>query len=425
MRPAVVLLTNNTLAARGGSESYLRDVALALLRRGHRPVAFSLVLGRVADELRRATVPVIDDLTGLAMPPDVIHGHHHVETLIAALTFPQTPIVHFCHGWLPWEELPLKHPSIRRYVAVDEVCVDRLVREEGIPAERVDLLLNFVDLERFRPRPPLPPRPARALALSNQATDAGYVQTIRAVGDSVAMCVDIVGCAQGNPTDTPASVLAGYDLVFAKGRSALEALAVGCAVILADVVGCGPLVTPDNFERLRARNFGIRELSHAHDPAWYAAQIAAYDAGAAADVSVRVRAEAGMEPAIDRLISIYGAALASSAVGDPSVAAANHLRRVARELKRAPELSTRVEALTRESEASTAARDRHIQNLERRLRDAEQALAAARDDRRHVQIALDAVQALPSSRLRDALARVPMVGQALRIGVRSVARFFD
>ena len=261
-------------------------------------------------------------------------------------------------------------------MAVDEVCVDRLVREEGIPAERVDLLLNFVDLERFRPRPPLPPRPARALALSNQATDAGYVQTIRAVGDSVAMCVDIVGHAQGNPTDTPASVLAGYDLVFAKGRSALEALAVGCAVILADVVGCGPLVTPDNFERLlRARNFGIRGCltrtirrgTQRRSPPTTREQ--------RLTCPFRVRAEAGMEPAIDRLISIYGAALASSAVtANPSVAAANHLRRVARELKRAPELSTRVEALTRESEASTAARDRHIQNLERRLRDAEQAL---------------------------------------------------
>jgi glycosyltransferase involved in cell wall biosynthesis len=432
MRQAVILLTNNALGGRGGSENYLRDVALALLRRGHRPIAFSLVLGRVADELRRATVPVIDDLARLATPPDVIHGHHHVETLIAALAFPQVPIVHFCHGWMPWEELPLKHPSVRRYVAVDEVCVDRLVREEGIPAERVDLMLNFVDLERFRPRPPLPPRPGRALVMSNHATAEGYAQTIRVAGARLGMTVDIIGNAQGNQTDTPESVLAGYDLVFAKGRSALEALAVGCAVVLADAAGCGPLVTPDNFSRLRARNFGIRELSHAHDPAWYDAQIAAYDARAAAELSARVRAEAGLEPAIDRLISVYETAQASSAIGAPSIAAANHLCRIARELKRAPELSVRIEALTRESEASQAARGRQIQELERRLRDEEHALAAARhalavarEDRRNLQIAFDAVQALPSSRLRNALSRVPMVGQALRVGVRSVARFLD
>src|SRR5262245_35878977 len=130
MRPLSVLFTNNALAGRGGSETYLRDAALALLRRGHRPVAFSLVLGHMAAELRRAPIPVVDDLSRLGTPPDVIHGHHHVETLIAALTFPHTPIVHFCHGWIPWEEKPLRHPSIAKYVAVDDVCLDRLIKEE-------------------------------------------------------------------------------------------------------------------------------------------------------------------------------------------------------------------------------------------------------------------------------------------------------
>ena len=66
MQPISVLFTNNALGARGGSETYIRDVALALLQRGHRPVAFSLLLGDVAEELRRATVPVVDDLKRLA-----------------------------------------------------------------------------------------------------------------------------------------------------------------------------------------------------------------------------------------------------------------------------------------------------------------------------------------------------------------------
>src|SRR5437773_4475026 len=91
MRKISVLFTNNTLGAPAGSESYLRDVALALLRRGHHPVAFSLVLGSIAEELRRATVPVVDDLARLSARPDVIHGHHHLETLMAALRFPDVP----------------------------------------------------------------------------------------------------------------------------------------------------------------------------------------------------------------------------------------------------------------------------------------------------------------------------------------------
>src|SRR5262249_42023998 len=110
-----VLITNNTLGEQAGSELYVRDVATGLLERGHTPIAYSSLLGDVADELRRATVPVVQDLDVLGEPPAIIHGHHHVETMTALLRFPDVPAVYFCHGWLPWEELPLRFPRILRY----------------------------------------------------------------------------------------------------------------------------------------------------------------------------------------------------------------------------------------------------------------------------------------------------------------------
>ena len=86
-----ILLTNNTLASRAGSEMYIRDLAIALMKLGHFPLAYSPVLGEVAEELKRATVPVIDDLRSLNEPPDLIHGQHHLETMMAVLRFPRTP----------------------------------------------------------------------------------------------------------------------------------------------------------------------------------------------------------------------------------------------------------------------------------------------------------------------------------------------
>lgn len=82
-----VLLTNNTLSARAGSELYVRDIAIELMRRGHHPVAYSTQLGAVADELRGATVPVIGNLDSPGEPPDIIHGQHHYESLSAMLRF--------------------------------------------------------------------------------------------------------------------------------------------------------------------------------------------------------------------------------------------------------------------------------------------------------------------------------------------------
>jgi hypothetical protein len=63
-----VLFSNNTLAYRAGSELYVRDVAIRLKRRGHHPVAYSTILGPVAEDLRAAGVPTIDDLRLLAAP---------------------------------------------------------------------------------------------------------------------------------------------------------------------------------------------------------------------------------------------------------------------------------------------------------------------------------------------------------------------
>jgi hypothetical protein len=438
MRTTTVLFTNNALASRAGSEMYIRDVALALLRHGHRPIAFSLVLGETADELRRATVPVIDDLARLGSPPDIIHGHHHLETLIAALTFPETPVVHFCHGWVPWEEMPLRHPSVARYIAVDEVCLDRLVREEGIAPDRVEVLHNFVDLDRFKPRAPLPSTPRRALVYSNSASADGYARSIAAACAAAGIALDIVGHAYGNPTDTPETLLQDYDLVFAKARAALEALAVGCAVILADAAGSGPLVTPGNFDRLRSRNFGIRELQNPHDAASYAREIGAYSADNSACVSARARSVAGLEPAVDRLLAIYAAAMAGQHQREgASQAAATHLARIARPLKDASHLSIAARELARDLELARRNRDaetlaaapdrvRQLENdvdrLQARLAIAEGELEAARA--RATRLDAD-YRSLPTLRLRDALLRVPVIGPLLQAGARRCAHALD
>ena len=391
MRTLRVLLTNNALGHHAGSETYLRDVALGLLRRGHRPVAFSLVHGAVADELRRATVPVVDDLTGLGQPPDVIHGHHHLETLIAALTFPGVPIVHFCHGWSPWEEKPLRHPSIRRYVAVDEVCADRLMHQEGIESERVELLLNFVDLSRFRPRDPLPARPRRALVFSNQATSDGYVRHIAAACASHGVELDIVGIAAGNQVPTPELLLQKYDLVFAKARAALEAMAMGCAVAIADAFGCGPLVTLANYPRLRARNFGVRELQQPHGAEWYSKVLAAYDPGEAAAVRDRVRADADLEPAIDRILGLYRGAIETPAGTDGAQqAAARHLYHIVRPFKAAWSLDSRLQVSEQNVHLARTERDENAIGRRRaeEARD-ENALGRRRAEEERDEIALE------------------------------------
>lgn len=305
-----ILITNNTLATRAGSELYVRDLALGLLERGHTPIAYSTQLGEVARELRAATIPVLDNLDGLATPPDLIHGHHHLETMTALWRFPGVPALFFCHGWVPWEEAPPLFPRILRYVAIDHACRDRLLFEHGLPEARVRVLPNFVDLARFKPRGPLPPRPARALVFNHYASEETHLAAVRASCAQAGIAVDVVGQSAGQVCARPEELLGQYDLVFASGRSAIEALAVGAAVVLCHVVGVGPIVTTAEFDRLRLLNFGLRTLREPVSLDAFARQLARYDPQDAALVTQRIRATAGRDETVAAIIDLYEEVLA-------------------------------------------------------------------------------------------------------------------
>lgn len=301
-----ILITNNALAGRAGSELYVRDVALGLLKRGHEPVVYSTKLGDVARELRKANVKVVDDLNQLSAAPDLIHGHHHMDTMTALLHFPRVPAINFCHSSTYWQEAPVRFPRVLRYVAVDHACRDRLLLGNGLPHEQIRVMLNFVDLNRFKERrTPLPPRPQRALVFSNYATAETHLPTISEACRRAHIQLEVLGDGGKNASAEPERIIRDYDLVFAKARCALEAMAVGAAVILCDAGGAGPLVTTQKFAELRPLNFGLRCLRQPLRADVLLREIERYDAIDAAAVCRLVRATAGHESIIDELVSLY------------------------------------------------------------------------------------------------------------------------
>jgi len=316
-RPLRVLFTNVTLASRTGTELWIKEAALGLLRRGHAPMVYTPDPGAVAEEIRAATVPVVDHPARLGVRPDLIHGHHHQPTMAALLQFPGVPALFVAHDWTSWNDAPPLFPRIQRYVAVDWTNRDRLIAENPIPEERVRVLLNWVDLERFRPRGPLPKRPRRALVFSNYASEITYLPTVREACRRAGLALDVMGKAAGRLQVKPEEVLRAYDLVFAKGRAALEALAVGAAVVLCDASGMGPLVTSGSLDELRRLNLGARALRDPVTAEGLLREIGRYDAIDAAEVSRRVRETAGLESALDLLLAIYAEVLAESERLDP------------------------------------------------------------------------------------------------------------
>jgi hypothetical protein len=332
MPPLTVLIANATLATLTGTETYVRDLALGLLRKGHHPIVYAPDLGPIAQELRRATIPVVDNLNSIATTPDVIHGNHNTEVMTALLHFENVPAVFYCHSWTDWISSPPSHPRILAYVAVDDTCRDRLVFENAIPEERISVRLHAVDRERFKAREPLPAKPRRALVFSNTASPATHLNAVREACDRAGIAVDVAGSAMNSAVATPESLLGNYDLVFAKARCALEALTVGAAVILCDSAGSGPLVTTAELERLRRLNFGIRTLREELDANLLAGEIARYDAADATEVSRRIRSTSDLDSVIDDTIDLYREVIAefrqqpASKASEENRAAADYLR---------------------------------------------------------------------------------------------------
>lgn len=253
-----ILITNHNLAERAGTQLYVRDLALGLQKAGHLPFLYSPVVGEVTQELRDAMIPVVSDLKELAIEPDIIHGHHHLETLSALLHFPKTPALFVCHGWFPWQEYPPKFPRILRYVAIDQLTYQRMIFEHGIPEKDIRLIFNFTDLERFQPRASLPQHPRKALVYSNYISRNGCAfSVIQEACKRAGIEVDLVGSRADNVTANPERLLLNYDIVFAVGRSAIEAMATGASVIIycGDIMG--PMITSQNFHTLQQTNFGL------------------------------------------------------------------------------------------------------------------------------------------------------------------------
>jgi hypothetical protein len=298
------LITNIELWSRTGTPLYVRDLALELRRQGHLPAVYTLEKGQIARELDKVGIPVAGHLRRLDLQPEIIHGHHFSTTLSAVQYDPGVPAIFICHDHIsPHDRTPF-HPRIRRYFGSSRVCVERLIRD-GVPADNARLLPNFVDTTRFLPRPPLPERARRALVFSNYAAAETHLPAISEACRRAGLELDVVGAGVGHPVAQPESILGQYDIVFAKAKAAIEAMAVGTAVILCNYAGVGPMVTSAEFDDLRPLNFGFQALRAPLRPENILDQIARYDPQDAARVRDLVRASAGLDQATKHLVDIY------------------------------------------------------------------------------------------------------------------------
>lgn len=362
-----VLFTVQRIGRIGGSQGIIRDLARGLRKRGHGSVVYCSVAPEPGAALADEPIPVTSSLKDLPFVPDVIHAHHQFDAMAAVLALRGVPAVYCCHGATEMDKQP-RHPRIVRYVAMSPTLKLRMAVESGIDEDRIDVVYNAVDLQRFRIVRDPPPRPRRALVYRRgfdpQSPLGGQIREAVAAAGMEMECRGIGN--QTTPILNPEAVLPGYDIVFTSGKSAIDALACGCAVIVLGSKTCGELVNEANFDRWRRANFSPPVNSPPTSAPAIAGEIARYAASEVAATARRLRATADLEDYVDQMVAIYDRAMATRRLATPDPAgerraAVGYLRSlapwaaqldVADSLTAAPDISLLREDLLRQVQAT-------------------------------------------------------------------------
>jgi hypothetical protein len=388
-----VLLGICVMTSRSGAELFVRDVALALNRRGHSVIVYAPIMGDMVDELRVQSITCVTDLGNVATAPDIIIGNTQIETVQCLAQFPGIPAISICHDRVAEHGAPPRFSRIGCYVAVDANCAERLTLEHGISPAQVSIIQNGVDLRRFTPRSPLPERPRTAAIFSNYATHEGPAQSIARACAAEGIALEIVGMQSGNQATNPEEILHRFDLVFAKARCAIEAMAVGCSVIvLEEAQGMAGMVTSANVADWRLWNFGRRLLvRHAIDETRVRHEIRSYSPTDAAAVSTYIRNHASLDSTVEALERMAIQALQTRAEPIPPErevrefaryvqdfliapdAARNAYRSGTMQQKIADDANQKVERARRETEQAKQEAERARQEAERAAQMMEQA----------------------------------------------------
>jgi len=263
-----ILLTNNHLVQPGGSETWTLTVATELVRRGHEAVVFAPESGPFAETF---PCPVVDAETLAGLGTFDLALVNHNSTFSAARAVAPTLIM-TCHGTYPPLEQPV--PRADAYVAISEE-VQSHMGDMGYPAT---VIRNPIDCSVFAPTSPIRPSIERVLSLC-QGEPAN--QLLAQVCERQDWSLRTI--ANEKRELGIERLLNDADLVVGLGRSAMEAMACGRAVLVLDSRSYTPyamdgLVTPDNVWSLLRCNMSGRRLCLEATVDTVEAQLAGYDA---------------------------------------------------------------------------------------------------------------------------------------------------
>lgn len=301
-----ILLASAPLCDCSETEVVTLETAMGLRRRGHEVALFTSQRGELAEMLEGSGIGIVNRPEELEWSPDVIHSSYVFPSLALAAAFPHVPQVFVCRDSKGWHSTAPRLSLVRSWGATDKGCAER-IRHESLDADaEVEWIANAVDLNQFPERCRLPAKPERAAVFAERPS---HLAAVREACRAWFLSLDEFGAGANREASDIEEPLGSYDIVIATSRRALEGLACGCAVILADHRGFAGLVTEENAEAWYRANFSEELLTDATSTPLLVDAIRSYDARSAARASEWIRRHAGIDTYLDQLERMYESAI--------------------------------------------------------------------------------------------------------------------
>jgi len=238
-----VLMTNHHLWQPGGSETWTDTVSRELVRRGHDVEVLAAVPGLYAEII---SCPVVVEPTGRY---DLALVNQNSGMPRAASVADR--VIMTCHGVYPDLEQPV--PGAHRYVSVSEEVQQHLFHL-GFLSE---VILNPIACDIFAPVRPIRSTVRRVLSLCHGEDAMSLVQSA-----CDRLGVEFVAIRGARSYSAP-SLMNEVDLVVGLGRTAMEGMACGRAVLVLDSRDYSPaymdgLVDRHTVDEFASSNFSGR-----------------------------------------------------------------------------------------------------------------------------------------------------------------------
>jgi len=300
-----ILITNYHLDEYAGSELYTYDLARILRSRGHDVSVFSLLLGKVTKKIMASGIRVVDDLEQVEnFKFDILHCQHNVCAVLARMFFPSTPMVFLSHGILPeLEQPPSINLDIAKYIVVSEEVRDHFIQKYSINSDAVEVVRNFVDIERFKPQTPISLKLKNVLVISNHYHKE-HEDIILEACRQLDLHLEIIG-QKTKPVWDVENHINKSDLVISLGRGALQGMACNREVIVFDYNGSDGLIRKENYFEIRKNNFSGRRFCYSYSTDQLIEEMKKYNPDLANKNRDLILQSHNLIDASDKFIAIY------------------------------------------------------------------------------------------------------------------------